>query len=159
MRERYLYETRNAGVGADGPNRDLYQERLEMSGIAGTSYEPYKRVNHHRLQPLPSSRPEHDHFPQDPALHHGQRGRHPGGARQAGDRGTTSLLQSGGWLGASSWRRRETRLVSQTDQCSSSVQTELDDERQADPGVQLLLPGGDTQQPAGGQQDKVKIPV
>ena len=49
MRERYLYETRNAGVGADGPNRDLYQERLEMSGIAGTSYEPYKRVNHHRL--------------------------------------------------------------------------------------------------------------
>ena len=51
MRERYLYETRNAGVGADGPKRDLYQERLEMSGIAGTSYEPYKRVNHHRSQP------------------------------------------------------------------------------------------------------------
>ena len=50
MRERYLYETKNAGVGASGPNRDLYQERLEMSGIAGISYEPYKRKNHHRTQ-------------------------------------------------------------------------------------------------------------
>ena len=50
MRERYLYETKNAGVGAAGPNRDLYQERLELSGIAGTTYEPYQRRSHHRSQ-------------------------------------------------------------------------------------------------------------
>ena len=48
MRERYLYETKNAGVGASGPNRDLYQERLELAGIAGTTYEPYQRKSHHR---------------------------------------------------------------------------------------------------------------
>ena len=48
MRERYLYETKNAGVGAAGPNRDLYQERLELAGIAGTTYEPYQRKSHHR---------------------------------------------------------------------------------------------------------------
>ena len=49
MRERYLYETKNAGVGAAGPNRDLYQERLELSGIAGTTYEPYQRRSHQRM--------------------------------------------------------------------------------------------------------------
>ena len=48
MRDRYLYETKNAGVGAAGPNRDLYQERLELAGIAGTTYEPYQRKSHHR---------------------------------------------------------------------------------------------------------------
>ena len=52
MRERYLYETKNAGVGAAGPNRDLYQERLELAGIAGTTYEPYQRKSHHRLKDI-----------------------------------------------------------------------------------------------------------
>ena len=49
-RQKYLYETKIAGVGSLGPNRDLFQERQELSGIAGTTYEPYKRHNHHRTQ-------------------------------------------------------------------------------------------------------------
>ena len=49
-RDKYLYESRIAGVGSSGPNRDLYQERLQLSGISGTSYEPFKRRNHHRTQ-------------------------------------------------------------------------------------------------------------
>ena len=47
-RDKYLYESKVAGVGAAGPNRDLFQERLELTGIAGTTYEPYQRHNHHR---------------------------------------------------------------------------------------------------------------
>ena len=48
-RDKYLYESRNAGVGSSGPMRDLFQERLALSGISGTTYEPFKRKNHHRL--------------------------------------------------------------------------------------------------------------
>ena len=48
-RQKYLFESKIAGVGSLGPNRDLFQERQELSGIAGTTYEPYKRYNHHRL--------------------------------------------------------------------------------------------------------------
>ena len=33
-----------AGVGKSGPNRDLFQERTALSGIAGTTYEPYQRT-------------------------------------------------------------------------------------------------------------------
>ena len=31
-RDQYLYETKNAGIGARGANRDLFTERLEASG-------------------------------------------------------------------------------------------------------------------------------
>ena len=48
-RQKYLFESKIAGVGSLGPNRDLFQERQELSGMAGTTYEPYKRYNHHRL--------------------------------------------------------------------------------------------------------------
>ena len=41
-----------AGVGTSGPNRDLFQERTALSGIAGTTYEPYQRTRHHRTQHL-----------------------------------------------------------------------------------------------------------
>ena len=41
-----------AGVGTSGPNRDLFQERQALSGIAGTTYEPYQRSKHHRTQHL-----------------------------------------------------------------------------------------------------------
>ena len=41
-----------AGVGTSGPNRDLFQERSALSGIAGTTYEPYQRTRHHRTQHL-----------------------------------------------------------------------------------------------------------
>ena len=51
-RDKYLYESKVAGVGATGPNRDLFQERLELTGIAGTTYEPYQRHNHHRCPRL-----------------------------------------------------------------------------------------------------------
>ena len=47
-RDKYLYESRNAGVGSSGPMRDLFQERLALSGISGTTYEPFKRQNHHK---------------------------------------------------------------------------------------------------------------
>ena len=42
----------HAGVGTSGPNRDLFQERQALSGIAGTTYEPYQRTRHHRTQHL-----------------------------------------------------------------------------------------------------------
>ena len=41
-----------SGVGTSGPNRDLFQERQALSGIAGTTYEPYQRSKHHRTQHL-----------------------------------------------------------------------------------------------------------
>ena len=39
-------------MGTSGPNRDLFQERQALSGIAGTTYEPYQRSRHHRTQHL-----------------------------------------------------------------------------------------------------------
>ena len=49
-RDLYLYESKNAGVGSTGPKRDLFQERLALSGITGTTYEPYERTRHHKTQ-------------------------------------------------------------------------------------------------------------
>lgn len=50
-RDQYLFETKNAGMGArGGPRRDLFQERAPLAGIAGTGYEPYQRDQHHRSQ-------------------------------------------------------------------------------------------------------------
>ena len=49
-RDRYLYESKVAGVGSSGANRNLYQERLELSGVSGTTYQPFQRRSHHRTQ-------------------------------------------------------------------------------------------------------------
>ena len=49
-REPLLYESRNAGPGAAGPQRDLFQQRPELAGLAGAAYEPYMRTAHHRAQ-------------------------------------------------------------------------------------------------------------
>ena len=39
-----------AGPGARGHHRDLYKEKVEGSGLAGTTYEPWQRDKYHRSQ-------------------------------------------------------------------------------------------------------------
>lgn len=156
-RDRYLYESKIAGVGSTGPNRDLFQERLALSGITGTTFEPYQRQNHHRCDAVRGGCVMMCcHCRQDPALHPGLRGCHPSGAWQAGCRGQATALRAQGPLGGQQGRGREAGLVAEAHLGPCPGKTKLDSAGQADSHIRLLLLPGHRELPGRVHQNQVE---